>query len=62
MSANSIVYINKKTFEVFFQSNADEESRGEFIGKGNSLVEAVEIADGYDVYPEYGINFYKEEV
>ena len=60
MSSNNIIYINKETFEVFYQQNADEEDRGEFIGKGNSLIEAVNIADSHDVYPEYGIQFFDE--
>ena len=63
MSMNNIIYINKETYEVFYQANVDSKSKGLPIGKGNTLVEAVEIADNYDVYPEYGINFFtKEEV
>jgi len=45
MSANNIIYINKDTYEVFYQSNADEEGLGELIGKGDSLDEALWLAE-----------------
>lgn len=57
MSRNNIIYINKKTYKVYHQGCADNEDRGELIGQGKNLEEAVEIAENYDIYPEYGISF-----
>jgi len=61
MSANNVIYIKRKTFEVFYQSCADNGDYGEKIGKGKNLEEAVKIAqkriDEIDGWVEYGIRF-----
>lgn len=60
MSANDIIFIDKKTFKVYYQGCADNEDYGKCVGKGKTLEEAIEIAENYlgDNYiPEYGINF-----
>lgn len=61
MSANNVVYIKKKTFEVYYQNCADNPGFGDKVGKGKSLEEAVEIAQKEikkcDGNFEYGIWF-----
>ena len=66
MSANNVIYIRRKSYEVFYQGCADNESLGEFIGKGKSLAQAVDIAqekidelEDNDELLEYGIHFIK---
>ncbi len=57
MSANNLLTINKKTFVVM---NVDAETGyGYEVGKGNSLEEAIEIAEKEieEEIVEYGIRF-----
>lgn len=60
MSANNVIYIDRKSLKVYYQGCADNQDLGNCIGQGKTLDEAVDIAydylgDGY--MPEYGINF-----
>ena len=57
MSANNMITINKRTFEVK-EIDADTET-GRAVGKGKTLEEAIEIADREikKEYIEYGIHF-----
>lgn len=65
MSANNIIYIDRDTFEVFYQGCADNSGVGEKIGKGKSLEEAVDIAqkeiEELEGHFEYGIWFIKKK-
>jgi LDH2 family malate/lactate/ureidoglycolate dehydrogenase len=57
MSANNMITINKKTYEV---QNVDAETGyGNIVGKGKSLEEAIEIAEKEmeENIVEYGIHF-----
>lgn len=60
MSANNVLVINKRTFEV--REEDAETGHGRPIGKGKNLEEAVEIADLHmkSEYIEYGIQFVGE--
>ena len=68
MSANDVIYIDRKTFKVYYSGCADNplDEKRDLIGKGASLEDAVDIAqtrikemrdDGCFTSPEYGINF-----
>jgi hypothetical protein len=60
MSANDVIYIDRSNFKVYYQGCADNNDKGNLIGKGKTLDEAIDIAQKYlgDGYtPEYGINF-----
>ncbi|MBI4066887.1 hypothetical protein HY407_00750 [Candidatus Gottesmanbacteria bacterium] len=60
MSANNLITINKKTYIV---KEADAETgHGRVVGKGNSLEEAIEIAEKEmdEGSIEYGIHFVNE--
>lgn len=62
MSANNIIFIKRKTNEVYYQpSCADNVELGELIGKGKNLDKAVDIAQKHireiGGYLEYGITF-----
>jgi hypothetical protein len=61
MSADNIVWINKKTFEVKEGMSEMTPDRMRSIGKGKSLAEAVDIAENYcrEELVEYGIRFYE---
>lgn len=57
MSANNLITINKKTFEV---KEVDAETYfGRVVGKAKSLEEAIELAEKEmrEEYVEYGIQF-----
>ncbi len=68
MSANNGIFINRDTYEVFYQGCWDNGMDGmKSIGKGKDLEEAVDIAEGhykddFMCYLEYGINFYREKI
>jgi len=61
MSANNIIYIKRKTFEVYYQPCADNEGLGELVAKGKDLEDAVRIAEEQKEecggVVEYGIAF-----
>jgi len=61
MSANNIIYIKRKTFEVYYQGCADNSGLGNKVGRGKNLEEAVDIAqkeiNDCEGVVEYGINF-----
>ncbi len=57
MSANNVIYLNIKTFEVFYQPCADNEGYGNLEKKCKSLEEAAEFAKELcaENQVEYGI-------
>ncbi|MDD4987129.1 MAG: hypothetical protein PHQ43_15435 [Dehalococcoidales bacterium] len=61
MSANNAIYINKETFEVYYQPCVDNDDLGELVGVGKDLEDAVRIAqeqiEECGGMVEYGINF-----
>lgn len=59
MSANNFIEINKETFEVWDKDI--ECDKGIRVGKGDTLEEAIEIAEEYmkENIIEYGIYFIK---
>jgi len=60
MSANNIIYIKRKTNEVFYQPCADSKKLGELKGTYKTLAEAVDKAQELIeelVIVEYGIEF-----
>ena len=65
MSANNIIYINRDTFEVFYQPCADNMGYGNKVSKGKDLDEAVDIAqriiDECEGQVEYGIWFVRNK-
>lgn len=61
MSANNIIYINRKNYKVYYRGCVDNEGLGELVGRGKTLEEAVDIAqkeiDDCDGMVEYGVWF-----
>lgn len=59
MSANNVIFVDTKKFEVYYQGCADNEGLGELERKCKTLEEAIEfaeeLAEEYQV--EYGIHF-----
>jgi len=57
MSANNIVYLNKDTYEVYYQHCADDYGLGELVKKCKSLKEAVDVAQKtvWEYRVEYGV-------
>lgn len=66
MSADTYIYIDKETFEVWlcvasWLGGEIEDQKSAFIGKGKNIEEAIEIAEKYEEenpgLVEYGISF-----
>jgi hypothetical protein len=57
MSANNLIYINRRTFKVYYQDCADNDGLGRLVGQGKNLEEAVDIAQKFMEKIEYGIWF-----
>ena len=60
MSANNIIYIDRKTLEVYFSGCADNPiSKEDIVKKCKTLKEAVDFAQemNKEYQVEYGINF-----
>jgi len=57
MSANNVVYLNKDTYEVFYQSCADDNDFGKLVKKCKTLKEAVDLAQKVagEYLVEYGV-------
>lgn len=60
MSLNNSIIINKKTFEVYYQSCVDNDLKDK-IAKGKNLEDAINKAEKWlednNFYLEYGYNF-----
>ena len=60
MSANNIIFIDRKNFKVYYQGTADNDDLGSLEGQGKTIEEAIDIAQKIieecgEV--EYGIKF-----
>lgn len=56
MSSNNVIFINDRTYCVYYQDNIDEETKGKLVKKCKSLREAVEVAK--KLYEKYwGIEY-----
>lgn len=51
MSSNNAIFLNDRTYCVYYQDNIDEETKGELVKKCKSLREAVEVAK--KLYKQY---------
>jgi len=59
MSANNIIYVDRKTFKVYLKGCVDNPGHGDLMGRGKTLEEAIDIAEKLEeeYMVEYGINF-----
>lgn len=66
MSANDIIVISRKTYEVWHSEIDSPLHKGTPIGVGRNLDEAVDIAmtyiDSLDYHPEHGIYFIGKKI